>query len=1638
MQELFDARKIATDSFNNFKKVVDTSYPPIENPEVQKIQQDYTKPKKEDKYLMPAQPIMLSTFEEQQKPSFEKKNYNVDELYTQLSNGEMVKNFPTYTPGIDNYEAFAQSQSKWDKWVNGATKALSQTLSAVAGGTVGTVYGLGAWIKEGSFSATYDNDFKNWLDDYNEKLRYTLPNYQTKEERDMSYGERLGTANFWADDFLGGLSFTVGAIGTELAWAYATAGIGNMARRGLQATKAASMAKSLAVEPLKRMTRNSLLNLKPTITAGKIGEGLNLVRSTYTGAAYESGFEARSYMREMRQNFEKDFQDKKGYAPTEEDKAEFEKQLESTANHLFAFNLAVVGTSNLATFGSLVGVRLPKVSPDNWVNRKIFGTGVQKTDGAVQAVKANKLQKLGQYTYSLGKGAVVEGAFQEGLQAVGSRTAKSFLESGYYGDESASYGKAFIKSLEDVYGTEEGREEIYTGMLIGAFTGNALGLLNTKTLNHEFKDVNKRAQLIEENFGKNANYSTKAIIENTIMANRVNASKKAEENAERKGDLLGGQQARTSLFYAQLRRANNLDYYDQTIEETLGQIDLIDSATLAKENKISIEEADRLKEELKGEYQKQSERFQKVEEFSKYFIGNKLSKEEKELVAKTAKEKGITEDVTSDMLKEALSYELFMGESAYEFSDDMLKAFQNEVQNLLGSSRIKNAISINDVLTKSSNATKRQANKVKKDLQKATEEFNKIENEYRQVENIMTKATSVEERQSIQARLSDLLLKKEELTKRKEQLTAEFNTIYNSAKLENPFGEQNQEEFILEEDILSVEDNINTVLEKLNTLEKVDPQKAEKLRKLLQEYEKSVGAFKKYSQRTSQMISGVGLRGKKGIFTDILYMKSPNEATKEMIKGLLDTHLIKTDVLKEEFEKLGKSAKEKQTKQGVDIAHEKTEEKVSLKSYIQQQIEKHPYLFSQIGEDIEGAMPTKEEVDEYYDLVEKDLVEQQPLTDEEKARFEELNIKMANWQLLEAIGDGVTLAEMIEQDVLNSDPQQEVFEEEEITEEVFDTIIENAEGEKERNFSILQTIQNVFVKKYASNYYFSHITPKTFLDIIGQTGEVEVYEEDKDGNILSSVDKVRVEDLNDRVKVGSVISFGNTSIKVVSGMRLRIPTKNFEQDYKQFFPLRLTKSGFSVVFDSTGKPMVSDFKDVDTYSPNEIYKLTSGDTLVVKVDMNDSYNQSLSEEDLEANMKISLYDQNGNKVADLKADYLTEGQVADEKYNSFLALRAKVFSIIKSGEVDGIIELGEVEVSTIFLGAPNLQLDEQGREMQFEISPEQVVDYGYWNGATQKTVTKDKTKARVDLLKGINKDLPIVIVKEGETLVAYPVSIVKNDSKKGDEIVDQGLTAPQLAIALNKELKKAGKRTVELYYYSVDEQNMYNADGTPTETLQGAIDLVNSIKTKVDYKTTWFTPEHTKEQLRAEATVNINLEEDFNITEEGVKFLSPKIAINLDMQEYKQTVQTQDQVSQEITDYLKEMQKLGSLGNLSSKFAGSVTGNTFKYQGATFRYIIDPTTGDVYSMSASNKSFESLVDSYNSVPQEGKEQVLDKIKSIATNRGSSFFDEFGKTSKKVAELKNKIESDFLLKSEFEDLMELTKQKQDEAKKNKKC
>ena len=912
-------QKIAQDSFNDFKKGLDTT---IDVAPEYKASIDKSQNLEQRESQIKSKVASLSArgsesayafgkpFEySPEKLSWTERNYDIDQLYTKLSDGTYYKNFETYTPGINNYEDKARKQGTGERWLNLGTKFLDTALTGIVGGTIGTIYSIPTAIKEGRLSALYDNDFMRDLDLHQEKMAIDYKQYVTAEDKKDFFNWELG------DEIAQGVAFTVGAIATDALWAFATGGVSleasgarwamklgkiadkvSDASRYLKDTlKVAKLGKAEAVVKPFLATNRTLQ--KFATAGGTIGKGSNVLRSMLTGAGYEAGFEARAYKNEARRDFKEQFKAKNGVEPTAEEMKQFEDNLDSTANGLFAFNLAVVGSSHLAQFGNLANIKLPKTGITNAINKKLFGIGTEIIENAPKALVASRKQKIAQIGWSLGKGAVVEGFYEEGLQSVGNNTANTLIKQTYDPDlakENYSLVEATMKGFAQTYGTKDGLHEVAVGMLVGALTGNALGIASKKTLAHEFADANKRNQAIEENFGKNSNYSSQTTIENLIMSNRVLANKKAENIANKKGDFLGGQLARSGSLFAQFQRGKNLDFLDEQTEMLSKSIDLIDVNDLAKEQGVSVEQAQDIKDSMKVELINEKKRFERLNTFSNYFISSRVNEAEyKEYSDKISKEH------FTGLMKEALTYELYMGEVSYEHADEMLGAYKNEVQNLLGSDEVIKAIDIHDAVNRSKKSTQRELSSNKKELETTSNELTNLEKEIRNLENVVSNASTPEQRQASLSSLNSLTSKREELTNKITELTDKFNVLKKSAKLESKFGQNTPYEELSTEEILSLNSDIEQVDEALKQLDTSDPEKALRLKKLLKEYEKSVLAYKKYTERTNQMMGlGQGLRGGRNILAKLIFDSNPNQATKDMIKGLFDTHYEKGDAQK--------------------------------------------------------------------------------------------------------------------------------------------------------------------------------------------------------------------------------------------------------------------------------------------------------------------------------------------------------------------------------------------------------------------------------------------------------------------------------------------------------------------------------------------------------------------------------------------------------------------------------------------------------------------------------------------------------------------------------------------------------------------
>src|SRR5690606_39204835 len=209
-------------------------------------------------------------------------NTSILDTHEKLFDGTWVPKYENFDPTKstqENAERLAQQQDSGDKWANGWTKFFGKTATAVLGGTVGSVNAFAEFMSTGSMQAIYDNDFSKRLSDLDTKLTYNNPNYKSQEEQDMNFLQAMGTANWWADDLLGGLSFTVGTIISEGAWSLATGGASlatSGARVGARLSGRAALKKGIkslikptfskakkAADDLGELAINS--NIRPTV-----------------------------------------------------------------------------------------------------------------------------------------------------------------------------------------------------------------------------------------------------------------------------------------------------------------------------------------------------------------------------------------------------------------------------------------------------------------------------------------------------------------------------------------------------------------------------------------------------------------------------------------------------------------------------------------------------------------------------------------------------------------------------------------------------------------------------------------------------------------------------------------------------------------------------------------------------------------------------------------------------------------------------------------------------------------------------------------------------------------------------------------------------------------------------------------------------------------------------------------------------------------------------------------------------------------------------------------------------------------------------------------------------------------------------
>lgn len=586
-----------------------------------------------------------------------------------VSKFENVRNLAT------DEDRLASSQTTGQRVGYGLTKAAQNFAKVFVQNTAGAVYGLGAAVADQQWSKLYDNDFTDALDDWNTVSRYKLANYRSDEEKQMSFFQKMGTANFWADDFAQGLSFTLGTIASELAWGAMTGGggifargfartanalekgnsvnraIGSVFRAGAMGGREAAAAERGVVAATRTLETaaqqgenllqagNKVKNLLSTKTLSNIKDGSNVIRSIYTSAAMEAGMEAKQTYRDSYDSFIMSHLNRNGEVPDYDTIKKFDDEARTAANLVFAANIPVVALSNFAQFGAIFGVNFGltnRIGKAVGYNRFVGleAKAALKDIGRVAGGDAFKVSRLGRLTGLVAPKvgvALTEGVWEEGTQGILSGAAKNWVSSRYNADktmDNISVTEALYEAMKHQYGSNEGRHEMYLGMLIGAFGGNVSQAIQTRSamplvtgffrsetgaqrnqnikawdeLSTEFNKEGREA--VEENFSKTFNRA----LNNILLKNQQDANTENAEKALEEGEITEANIYKMNAEFAKhygtfFRMKDSVDFSFKDL--MMLQVDQMDANEIAKEHGVSLEEAEAAKEQYKSEVAKQ-------------------------------------------------------------------------------------------------------------------------------------------------------------------------------------------------------------------------------------------------------------------------------------------------------------------------------------------------------------------------------------------------------------------------------------------------------------------------------------------------------------------------------------------------------------------------------------------------------------------------------------------------------------------------------------------------------------------------------------------------------------------------------------------------------------------------------------------------------------------------------------------------------------------------------------------------------------------------------------------------------------------------------------------------------------------------
>lgn len=515
-----------------------------------------------------------------------------------LSSGTWIPKYESYIPGVDNDTRLSRSQGRTEKWMRGLGKFVGKTALYGLGGVIQPFYGIYAGVSRGNFNAVFDNDFTRWLDDQDKKMDYGLAHYYNREERDMNFLQSMTTANFWSNDFLSGLAFTVGAMLSSAV--YSGAGLMNLARTGARAGVALARIGKAASDTKKAFGAY----LRAARIGQRVGKGLDTAAFLGTSTAWEASVEARSMLMEAEENFRQSYRNAYGREVPYEELMKFRADNANAANAVFAANVGILSLSNIAMFGDMFGMDL---GVDKFIKRNIFGVGAERMDnGTLRAITPKKWQKVAGNTFNIIKRPVSEGLYEEGLQGVASKSAKDWVESRYNPmaiRQNIGYMEAIKNGFKETYGSSQGWKEIGIGMIIGSIMGG-------KTIGgiKEWSQDMSRNKGMVEAYNANAGALTEAAVRAIRGSMALNAQLSGVDTSYESDGRIINKDFSDAVFN-RLRYDSEMGMLDDTKENFRTVVESIPNSDIASDMNMTDEQVNEYKADLVNEFNKKVDNF---------------------------------------------------------------------------------------------------------------------------------------------------------------------------------------------------------------------------------------------------------------------------------------------------------------------------------------------------------------------------------------------------------------------------------------------------------------------------------------------------------------------------------------------------------------------------------------------------------------------------------------------------------------------------------------------------------------------------------------------------------------------------------------------------------------------------------------------------------------------------------------------------------------------------------------------------------------------------------------------------------------------------------------------------------------------